>query len=242
MALESDSISRSEMHLGVVGPNTSRLIFHLDHLTGVRSLCITPSVAPKLLAIAHGKGHPGFLHCYEIISWSWFIQGLTKVLQSFIRHCLQYFALQTKRHTPYGSLQSIQLPSMPFFTLTLDFVLALPMSKKGYNALMSVTCKFSRRVTLIEGKNTWTDKKWAHAFLARLDLINGGLQGELITDHDPKFLSRFWKALFKKLGVKLLYSTAYYPQTDGSSERTNQTVKIVLRFFVHALDSPSFWP
>lgn len=44
------------------------------------------------------------------------------------------------------------------------------------------------------------------------------------------------------MGVKLLYSTAYHPQTDGSSERTNQTVEIALRFFVHALEDPALWP
>ena len=42
--------------------------------------------------------------------------------------------------------------------------------------------------------------------------------------------------------MKLLYSIAYHPQTDGSSERTNQTVEIALRFFVHALVDPSEWP
>ncbi len=75
-----------------------------------------------------------------------------------------------------------------------------------------------------------------------MDLIDWGLLGELIIDRDPKFLSKFWTALFAKLRVKLLYSTAYHPQTDGASERTNQTVEIALRFFVHAMDDPSRWP
>ena len=107
---------------------------------------------------------------------------------------------------------------------------------------MSVTCKFSKRVTLIEGADTWSAEDWAHAFLKSLDLIDWGLPGELITDRNPKFLSRFWKALFARLGVNLLYSTAYHPQTDGSSERTNQTVEIALRFFVHAMEDLSRWP
>lgn len=45
-----------------------------------------------------------------------------------------------------------------------------------------------------------------------------------------------------KLGVKLLYSTVYYPQTDVSNKRTNQIVEIALRFFVHVIDDPSHWP
>ena len=104
---------------------------------------------------------------------------------------------------------------------------------------MSVTCKFLKRVTLIKDADTWSAKQWAQAFLKHLDLIDWGLPGELITDWDPKFLGKFWAELFARLGVKLLYSTAYHPQTDGSSKRTNQTVEIVLRFFVHTLENAS---
>ena len=86
---------------------------------------------------------------------------------------------------------------------------------------MSVTCKFLKRVTLIKGTDTWSAEQWAHTFLNRLDLINWGLPRELITDREPKFLSKFYTALFIKLRVKLLYSTTYHPQTDGFSERTN---------------------
>ena len=103
-ALESDLISLSEEQSDVFKPKTNKLIFHLDRLTGVRRLCIPPSVAPKLLSIAYGKRHPGFSHCHEIIFRSWFIQGLTKLLRSFIRHCPQCLSLQTRRYASYDSL------------------------------------------------------------------------------------------------------------------------------------------
>ncbi len=34
--------------------------------------------------------------------------------------------------------------------------------------------------------------------------------------------------MFKKLGVKLLYSIAYHLQTDGQSEQSNQILEITL--------------
>ena len=236
------SIQRESAIDELPAPDKSKLLYHVSKLISVHRLCIPPLVAPDIFAIAHREGHPGFSRCYEIIARSWFIRGLTKLLWSFIRHCPQCLALQTRRHPPYGSLQPIQSPPVPLFTLTLDFVLTLPLTKEKFNAIMSVTCKFSKRVTLIEGTNIWSAEDWAHAFLKRLDLIDWGLPGELITDRNPKFLSRFWKALFAKLGVNLLYSTAYHPQTDGSSERINQTVKIALWFFVHAMEDLSCWP
>lgn len=113
------------------------------------------------------------------------------------------------------------------------------MSKKGYHTLILVTYKFSKKVTLIKNKDTFPAKRSAYAFLARLSLIDWSLLRELITNKNPKFFSKFWTSLFEKLGVKLLYSTAYYLQINGSNKRTNQMVEIVLYFFVHAFKDPS---
>lgn len=113
------------------------------------------------------------------------------MLREFIRHCSEYLTLQTKGHPPYGSLQLIESPPIPFYTLTLDFILTLPLASRGFNALMSVICKFSKRIILIKEINNWSGEQWAHAFLKRLDLVDWGLPGELITDRDSKFLSKF---------------------------------------------------
>ena len=64
----------------------------------------------------------------------------------------------------------------------------------------------------------------------------------ILSDRDRKFLSQLWTGLFERLGADLLYSTAYHPQTDGQSERTNQTVETMLRFFIATLEDPTEWP
>jgi len=143
---------------------------------------------------------------------------------------------QTRRHQQYGSLQPIQSLPVPFHMLMIDFILALPLSKDLLNAVMSITDKFSKHVVLIPGKETYTAMEWVNKFLERLWLADWGLLKVIISDRDCKFLSTFWKALFEKLGVCLLYSTVYHPQTDGQSERTNQTVETMLRFFISTLD------
>ena len=72
--------------------------------------------------------------------------------------------------------------------------------------------------------------------LERLDVADWGIPKVIISDRDPKFLSELWNTLFKSLNVSLLYSTAYHPQTDGASERTNQTSEIALCFYLYMLD------
>ena len=56
-----------------------------------------------------------------------------------------------------------------------------------------------------------------------------GVPLSIVSDHDPRFVSRFWKSLHQALGTRLHFSTAYHPQTNGQSERTIQTLEDMLR-------------
>jgi hypothetical protein len=49
-----------------------------------------------------------------------------------------------------------------------------------------------------------------------------------VSDHDVKFLSYFWKTLWGKLGVKLLFSIICHPQIDEQTEVINRTLSQIL--------------
>ncbi|WVZ52013.1 LOW QUALITY PROTEIN: hypothetical protein U9M48_003109 [Paspalum notatum var. saurae] len=51
----------------------------------------------------------------------------------------------------------------------------------------------------------------------------------VVVDRLTNFTSRFWEQLHDSLDTKLRFSTAYHPQTDGQTERTNQILEDMLR-------------
>jgi transposase InsO family protein len=59
-----------------------------------------------------------------------------------------------------------------------------------------------------------------------------GLPRKIIHDRDTRFMSKYTKDLLKLLDIKQNPSTAYHPQTDGQTERMNQTVEQYLRMFI----------
>ena len=208
-----------------------KLIYYQDEYNDRERLCVPKTLEQKVFENAHDKhSHGGFQRTYERISEGHYMRHLTRRLKRYILHCPECQVNQTKRHAPYGSLKPIITPPLIFHTITIDFILALPLLENGNNTMMTVTDKFSKRVTSAPGKDTWGAGSWAEALL--LALADWGIPKGIISDRDPKFLSDLWKAIFESLGTELLVSTAYHPQTDGQSERTNQTFEIALRFHI----------
>lgn len=238
---ELETVSESKANEIKIKKN-NKLIFHFDCVTSVQQLCISLKAAAEVIAIVHGDGHPGFNKCYKTIIKLWYMRRLVKQLQSYIKHCPQCLVLQTSQHQPYGLLQPIYSPAVPYHTIMLDFILVLPTSDKGYNTILLLTDKYTKKVSLPPGKATYLIADWAQVLIDRLDLVNWGIPKAIISDRDLKFLSDLWKAIHAALSVKLLYSTAYHPQTNRSSECTNQTAEIALQFYLHTMNQPEDWP
>jgi hypothetical protein len=54
---------------------------------------------------------------------------------------------------------------------------------------------------------------------------------KIIYDRGSQFTSRFWKSHPENMDTKLNFSSAYHPQTNGQTERTNQVLEDMLRAY-----------
>jgi transposase InsO family protein len=59
-----------------------------------------------------------------------------------------------------------------------------------------------------------------------------GLPSDIVSDRDSRFTSAVWREFLKVSGIRPRMSTAFHPQTDGQTERLNQTIEAYLRAFV----------
>ncbi|KAI7940778.1 hypothetical protein MJO28_013063 [Puccinia striiformis f. sp. tritici] len=114
-------------------------------------------------------------------------------------------------------------PRLPVTDIAIDFVGPL-RSASHYDMLLTCTCRLSGYTRLIPVLQSDTAEKTATR------LFNGwisifGAPSTIISDRDKTWTSKLWKLLMDKLNISFHMTSAFHPQADGRSERTNKTGK-----------------
>jgi hypothetical protein len=117
-----------------------------------------------------------------------------------------------------------------FDSVAIDFIGPLPKDE-GFNTIVTMTDRHGADIQITACKSDMSAEDFVFLFFNKWYCENG-CPLEIISDWDKPFISKFWKALMKLTGIHHKFSTAYHPQTDGSSECSNKTVVQCLRFHV----------
>jgi len=176
-------------------------------------------------------GHFGMEKTIEIITRDFYWKGLTEWINDYVRSCDECQHNKSPRHARWGLLQPLEIPYAAWNSISTDFITQLPESQ-GYTQIMVVVDRFTKMAHFIGLPTNATAKDVATVFLREVWKLHG-LPTEIISDMDAKFSGEFWESLSKLLGIKRKMSTAYHPQTDGQTERTNQVLEGYLRNFVN---------
>ena len=119
--------------------------------------------------------------------------------------------------------------STKFLTkLNLNFIVALSMISEKNNIIFIVIDRFFKWIKIVSESKTLSAKKWKK-FYWQYVIKNWNISAKLINDRDSKFISDFWKIVFKQCEISLNSTIVYHLLIDEQTERTNQTMKTILR-------------
>ncbi|GJW50533.1 putative reverse transcriptase domain-containing protein [Tanacetum coccineum] len=118
----------------------------------------------------------------------------------------------------------------------MDFVTKLPKTVDGQDTIWVIVDRLTKSAHFLPMREDDMLEKLTRQYLKEV-VSRHGVPVSIISDHDGRFTSHFWKSLNKALGTRLDMSTAYHPETDGQSERTIQMLEDMLRDCAEVGDS-----
>ena len=106
----------------------------------------------------------------------------------------------------------------------MDIITHLPVSDNGFSSCVVFIDRLSKMAHFVPATASLDSERLARLFVNNIFRLHG-MPKSIVSDRDSCFMSRFWKSVFEILSTKLLYSSAYHPQTDGQTERSNRTLE-----------------
>ena len=176
-------------------------------------------------------GHPGCWKTLELVFRDYWWPQMSRYIRQYISTCDLCIRTKPIRQALIGELHSLWIPDLRWNTLSIDFVIELPLSS-SHDAVMIVVDSVLKQAHFIPTHTTVTAKGVARLFLHQVWKLYG-LPKCIISDHRPQFVAYFTKELYCLLGIKLASSIAWHPQTDGQTECINQELDQYLQLFVN---------
>ncbi|KAG9192563.1 hypothetical protein G6011_11297 [Alternaria panax] len=212
-----------------------------DMIRGNRTY-VPPHLRTNLIKELHESpeyGHASLEEMVRRLAKVFAIPRLRAKVQDVLGNCLACHQNKPKRHKPYGLLQPLPPPTRPWSSVTMDFIVKLPKSLEPgsgrlCDTILVIVCRHTKGAKFVPTEETITADECAYEVSKAL-MSEHGIPEEFITDRDKLFTSKYWNTFLAKLGVKKKLSTSFHPETDGQTERTNQTLEQYLRMYANKL-------
>jgi transposase InsO family protein len=174
-------------------------------------------------------GHPGREITYRIVARDFFWPGMSDSIRRYVRNCDVCGRTKPWREGAQGLLKPLPIPDRLWKEISMDFIEGLPNSE-GMTCLMVVTDRLSKGLIFIPLPNIKTETV-VRAFLRHVVAYHW-LPDAITSDRGSQFVSLLWERLCEILKINRRLSTAFHPQTDGSTERMNSVWEAYIRAFV----------
>lgn len=249
-ALPTDKSFR-KVYAKLLAPESEQselLAFSVDQSTGLlyyfdgefRRICLPLSVVDDVFKIIHDdRGHPGTSRSYDFLRPMVFVNGMKRHLATYVRCCPECQKAKPRRSRPFGALEPVPTPTIPWSTLCLDFITGLPVDN-GFDCILAITDKFTKIIICLIGKLSWTSSEWAQVFVHQVYPLCG-MPHRFVHDVDSRLVSRLWASLCETANVEVRTSAPHHQQANGQSERTVQTLVHSLRAVVGAKFDTGAW-
>ncbi len=154
--------------------------------------------------------HGGAKRTTTFLKKSYYWPNLKEDMEEYVKTCLTCQQNRVLNKKQVGLLWPLPILEGPWESVSMDFMVSLPPSR-GFDAIMVVVDWFNKMAHFIPTKESATAQETGRLFFTHV-FKHHSLPKNIVSHQDPKFTSKFWKALWKRMGWSLRWTPHFDPK------------------------------
>ena len=221
----------------------TQLLYRKTVISGLelKQLVLPTEKRQKVIEFAHDSQwamHMGYHKTLLRIQAHFFWPGMTKDVSDYVRTCEPCQKHLYKKKSDRVPIVAVERANQAFQQVNIDLIGPInPKSSRGHSYVLCLIDSCTKWVEAVPLK-TLTAKEACNALLLLFCTI--GIPSILVSDNATNFSAQLARELHDRLGIELRYSSPLHPESNGSVERWNATLKRMLHHIVNS-GTPRDW-
>jgi len=194
----------------------------------------TNSLRGKVISLFHDNpesSHFGALKPTKLVSRDFYWPAMDSRVRKYVSSWEVCHQMKAPRQARHGINMPLETPSQTWEGVRMDFVTHLPESTaSGYTGIVVIMDRLTEMAIYLPCRKDIDSPELARLSFEHV-ICKRGIPDNIVTDYGTQFTSQFWTRVCSHLSTDHQHSTAIHPQTDGQTDRHNQTMVQYLRAF-----------
>jgi hypothetical protein len=165
---------------------------------------------------------------YKVLKTRYWWYGMKRDIAEYISLCDTCQRVKAEHQRPAGLLQPLKILEWKWEEIRMYFIVGLPRTQAGYDSIWVIVDHLTKVAHFVTVKTAYSGAKLAELYMSRIVCLHG-VPKKIMSDRGSQFTSKFWEKLHESMDTKLNFNSAYHPQTDRQTKRTNQILEDMLR-------------
>ncbi|KAF1315780.1 reverse transcriptase, partial [Globisporangium splendens] len=177
-------------------------------------------------------GHPGYYKTYLAVQKKYYWPRMIKYIQRYVNMCEMCQRNKASQMKRPGLLNPLSIPSGRWVEISMDFVVSLPKTNEGHDAILVIVDRLTKRAKFIATKTTATAEDTADLFM-KCYMKDRGLSKSNVSDCPYPIVNKVHKdsyeiAMSKDLKIHPIFHTSLLKPYQKDDKRKQQTSKALL--------------
>ena len=98
---------------------------------------------------------------------------MMREIAKYVSECDTYRRVKASHLKPVGMLQPLNIPSGKWEDVSMDFIVGLPNTSKGYDSIWVIVYRFTNVAHFLPVKTSYTARQYAQLYLDHIVSLHG---------------------------------------------------------------------